>query len=152
MELDELDDLYHDVILDHRRNPRNHARPDDANLTADGVNPFCGDEIHLQIGLDGDDRISRIGLQAVGCSINQATGSMLTEALKGKTLDDAVALSDAFAKAMRASEEPTSDGTSLGDLGTLYSVRRFPVRIKCALLAWDTFDDGIAEWRQSRRG
>ena len=97
MALGNLDEIYRDdVILDHRRNPRNPDRLDVFNFTADGVNPFCGDEIHLQFGLDQEDRIAKVGFQGEGCSINQATGSMLSEAVKGLTLTEAKDLSSRF--------------------------------------------------------
>ena len=97
-----LDEIYRDdVILDHRRRPRNPLRLDDADIVADGVNPFCGDEIHLQMRLDDSGRIIETGFQGEGCSINQATGSMLSEAIKGLTLAEADALSATFHRMMQ---------------------------------------------------
>ena len=143
-----LDEIYRDdVILDHRRNPRNPRRIDNADFVADGVNPFCGDEIHLQVRLDARSRVKEVGLQGVGCSINQATGSMLSEAIKGLTLQEADGLSADFHSMMHG-PEPTADAlAALGDLGSLAKVRDFPVRIKCALLAWSTLEDAI--WRHT---
>ncbi len=144
MALDSLDEIYRDdVILDHRRNSRNPDRIDDADIVMDGVNPFCGDEIHLQIRLDSNGRVTQVGFQGEGCSINQATGSMLSEAIKGLTLDEAATLSDQFHKVMQGSQPSPEQLTSLGDLGALAKVREFPVRIKCALLAWSTLEDGL---------
>ena len=144
MALGNLDEIYRDdVILDHRRNPRNPDRLDDADIVMDGVNPFCGDEIHLQIKLDSDSRVARVGFQGEGCSINQATGSMLSEAIKGLTLPEAAGLSDRFHTMMQGSEPSPELLNSLGDLGSLSKVRDFPVRIKCALLAWSTLEDGL---------
>ena len=144
MALGNLDEIYRDdVILDHRRNPRNPDRLDDADIVMDGVNPFCGDEIHLQIKLDSDSRVARVGFQGEGCSINQATGSMLSEAIKGLTLPEAAGLSDRFHRMMQGSEPSPELLDSLGDLGSLSKVRDFPVRIKCALLAWSTLEDGL---------
>ena len=139
-----LDEIYRDdVILDHRRNPRNPQRLDAADIVMDGVNPFCGDEIHFQIRLDHESRVSEVGFQGEGCSINQATGSMLSEAIKGMTLDEAARLSERF-HLMMEGPPPSHDQTqALGDLGALAKVRDFPVRIKCALLAWSTLEDGI---------
>ena len=110
---------------------------------ADGVNPFCGDEIHIQIGLDEHSRVSQVGFQGEGCSINQATGSMLSEAIKGLTLTEAAALSDRFHQMMQGPVPTQAQLDQLGDLGTIAKVRGFPVRIKCALLAWSTLEDGI---------
>ena len=144
MALGNLDQIYRDdVILDHRRNPRNPDRIDDADICMDGVNPFCGDEIHLQVNLGQDGRVARVGFQGEGCSINQATGSMLSEAIKGLTLSEAAALSDQFHEVMEGTEPSEDQLNALGDLGALAKVREFPVRIKCALLAWSTLEDGL---------
>ena len=148
----ELDGLYRDeVILDHRRNPRNPDSLEDADITADGVNPFCGDEIHLQIKLDDRGRVSQVGFQGAGCAINQATGSMVSEAIEGTTLDEIGAMLEAFREMLRGDDEPTRDQlTELGDLAALIGVRAFPVRIKCALLAWATLEDAMVD--HGRRG
>ena len=140
-----LDEIYRDdAILDHRRNPRNPRRLDDADIVIDGVNPFCGDEIHLQIRLGDDARVIEVGFQGEGCSINQATGSMLSEAIKGLTLDEADALSAAFHDMMQGPPPAPALLERLGDdLAALAKVRDFPVRIKCALLAWSTLEDGL---------
>ena len=139
-----LDDIYRDdAILDHRRNPRNPDRLSDADIVLDGVNPFCGDEIHLQIKLDSDSRVAQVGFQGEGCSINQATGSMLSESIKGMTLSEAATLSHRFHDMMQGPEPSQEWLSELGDLASLAKVREFPVRIKCALLAWSTLEDGI---------
>ncbi|MCY4654627.1 MAG: SUF system NifU family Fe-S cluster assembly protein [Dehalococcoidia bacterium] len=144
MALGNLDEIYRDdVILDHRRNPRNPDRIDDADILMDGVNPFCGDEIHLQIKLGPSGRVVKVGFQGEGCSINQATGSMLSEAVKGLTLSEAAALSDQFHEVMEGAEPSQEQLAGLGDLSALAKVRDFPVRIKCALLAWSTLEDGL---------
>ena len=144
MALGNLDEIYRDdVILDHRRNPRNPTRLNGPDIVADGVNPFCGDEIHLQIRLDSEGRVSEVGFQGEGCSINQATGSMLSEAIKGLTIGEAAGLSDRFHRMMQGPEPTPEQLAGLGDLGSLAKVRDFPVRIKCALLAWSTLEDGL---------
>ena len=143
----ELDELYRDeVILDHRRNPRNPDTLGDADITADGVNPFCGDEIHLQINFDDRGRVSQVGFQGVGCFINQATGSILSEAIKGMTINEVRAVSEAFRRMVSGEGEPTRNQLSeLDDLAALVGVRAFPVRIKCALLAWEATCTAIQE-------
>lgn len=144
MALGNLDEIYRDdLILDHRRHPRNPDFLSDADIVVDGVNPFCGDEIHLQIALDDQSRVARVGFQGEGCSINQATGSMLSEAIKGLTLTEAEALSDSFHRMMQGPDPTPAQLDQLRDLGALAKVREFPVRIKCALLAWSTLEDGI---------
>ncbi len=144
MALGNLDEIYRDdLILEHRRHPRNPDFISDADVIVDGVNPFCGDEIHLQIMLDDQSRVSQVGFQGEGCSINQATGSMLSEAIKGLTLSEAEVLSDTFHRMMQGPNPTPTQLEELGDLGALSKVREFPVRIKCALLAWSTLEDGI---------
>ncbi len=107
MALANLDEIYRDdAILDHRRNPRNPARLADADIIADGVNPFCGDEIHLQIRLDAGGRAVAIGFQGEGCSINQAAGSMLSEAVKGRTPPEMLALADEFRRMLQSPNPP----------------------------------------------
>ena len=149
MELNQLDELYRDAILDHRRNPRNQDGLEDADITGDAINPFCGDEIHIQITLDGEGRVARVGLQGEGCSINQATGSILSEAIKGKTYDEIENLMDLFRKMMRGDADAEVSLKAEGDLISLAGVREFPIRIKCALLSWSALDDGIQGYRRA---
>ena len=142
MEYDELDDLYRDVILDHNRNPRNHDALEHPDATAHAVNPFCGDEVELQITLE-DGRVANVGVQAVGCSINQATASLLSEATKGRTVDEIASLSTLFHQTMTSDD--AADVGGLGELKSLTGVRKFPVRIKCALLSWNALEDALAD-------
>jgi nitrogen fixation NifU-like protein len=144
MAIEELDDLYRDVILDHCRNPRNRPRLEAPDIEARAVNPFCGDEIDLQIRLDERGRVARVGLQSAGCSINQASGSLLSEAIIGKTLDELEALSATFTAMMRGPADGEAPET-LGDLKAMSGVRRFPVRIKCALLAWSALQEVLPQ-------
>jgi nitrogen fixation NifU-like protein len=148
MALNELDDLYREAILDHSRNPRNSDEVKDADITGNAVNPFCGDEIHLQIRLSDEGHVEHIGLQGEGCSINQATGSMITKAIKGKTLEEIEAVSTLFKSMIRGHSPTEEEIKELGELESLSSVRQFPVRIKCALLAWSALEDGIDEYRK----
>ena len=148
MAFDPLDGLYGDVVLDHRRNPRNRDKLEEADITAHAVNPFCGDEIHIQISFDEGGLVGRVGLQGEGCSINQAAGSMLTEALAGRTLDEIEAVSQLFYDMMGGDGPPQEALESLGDLIALSGVRQFPVRIKCALLSWSALEDGLADYRR----
>ena len=141
---DDLDELFgDDLILDHRRHPRNPEHIDDAAIIADGANPFCGDEVHFQIAIDEDGRVSDIGFQGVGCAINQASGSMLSEAIKGKTLDEIRELHDLFSGLMKGRMPNKEQAAVLGDLASLTAVLAFPIRIKCALLPWSALEDGI---------
>ena len=149
MELPQLDDLYRDSILDHRRNPRNSEKLDNPTIIGDSVNPFCGDEIHLQLGLDSAGRVERVGLQSEGCSINQAAGSMLTEAVVGKTLQEIDHLVRTFKLMMHGESDAESLLSDENDLNSLIGVRSYPVRIKCALLSWSALEDGVLSYRNS---
>jgi nitrogen fixation NifU-like protein len=146
-----LDDLYREVILDHYRNPRRRGALDHPDAHADGQNPLCGDEISLDLALDGD-RIADVRLQGRGCSISQASASMMAEAVAGKTIAEVEALIHRF-KAMMEIEpgdagiDPSRPGAALGDLEALQGVRRFPVRIKCADLPWATLAQALSEPR-----
>ncbi len=150
MALDELDELYREAILSHVRDPRNHCVVPDAQVTGESVNPFCGDEISLQLRLDESGRVARIGLQGKGCSINRAAGSIMSEAIRGRSLDEIEELSDLFRGMMRSTEAAPDEWARLGELEVLSGVTRFPVRIKCALLPWSALDDGIDEYRRGR--
>lgn len=147
-----LDDLYREVILDHYRNPRRRGALEHPDAHADGQNPLCGDELSLDLALDGD-RIADVRIQGRGCSISQASASMMAEAVAGKTLAEVAALIHRF-KAMMAIEpgdagiDPSRPGAVLGDLEALQGVRRFPVRIKCADLPWATLAQALEEHRQ----
>ena len=144
-ELPKLDDLYRDIILDHYRNPRHHKTLEDADIVAMEENPFCGDEAYLQLKVR-DGRIMGVGFQGVGCSISQASGSILSEVLQGKTLEEAEQISGLF-KRMMQGEEPSQERVKeLGDLGGLVGVRQYPIRIKCALLVWMALEEGIQQY------
>jgi nitrogen fixation NifU-like protein len=138
----ELDELYREVILDHYKQPRHHERLASPDVVAEGYNPVCGDEIEMQLRFDGDV-LSDIGLVGRGCSISQASGSMMSEVVLGKRPDEIQRLSDAF-KAMLTDPE-ASPPAELGDLEALQGVGKFAVRVKCATLAWHTLADGIEQ-------
>jgi nitrogen fixation NifU-like protein len=143
-----LEELYREVILDHYRNPRNRGRLDDPDATAQGVNPLCGDEITVDIDLE-DDVVTAVAVDSEGCSISQSSASMMTEAIKGKTRDEIDQLVARFRRMMSldGSEDPGLDpdrpGAVLGDLEALQGVRQYPVRIKCASLAWNTLLEAL---------
>lgn len=148
MGLNRLDDLYRDAILDHRRNPRNHKRLSAPDIVGDAINPFCGDEVHLQLTLDDDNRINNVGLQGEGCSINLAAGSMLTEAIEGKALGEVDALVELIRCMMRGDAEAEASLQGEGDLSNLAGVRDYPVRIKCALLPLSALTQGIESYKR----
>jgi nitrogen fixation protein NifU and related proteins len=136
----ELDDLYQEVILDHGRKPRNFHKLEDANRQAEGLNPLCGDHFKLYVKLDGD-RIQDIAFEGSGCAISKASASMMTDAVKGKTEGEAGELFRAFHALVTgengAGAAPDGD-PRLGKLVVFAGVRDYPVRVKCATLAWHT--------------
>lgn len=142
-----LDDLYRDIILDHYRTPRNRGRLEIPTIATHGDNPLCGDEIEVSLLVE-DGRISDLRFDGKGCSISQASASMMTEAVKGKTLSEARDLVSGF-KGMMQGEEPDDD---LGDIEALQGVRKYPVRIKCALLSWTTLLEGVEAYERANRG
>ena len=143
------DDLYREVILDHFQNPRNHGRLASPDVEVKGHNPLCGDECLLTMVLTAD-KVHDLRLDAHGCSISQASASMMSEAIKGKSLEEAQNLTHAFKSMMLSGEDAKLPG-DLEDLGSLEGVKKYPVRIKCALLAWNTFLQGLSEWRAGHR-
>ncbi len=149
---DRLDDLYKDIILDHYRRPRNEGLLPDPDLQATGFNPFCGDQVVLTISLDADGRIAKTGFEGEGCSISQASASMLTGCLCGQTIEEAEALVQTFKGVMQGEEITEEQEDALGDVVSLQGVREFPIRIKCALLSWTTLQDAIADYRKTQAG
>ena len=146
---DGLDDLYQDIILDHYRRPRHKGGLDHADLHAEGFNPFCGDQVILAMQLDHDGKIADVGFEGQGCSISQASASMLTDHLIGKTLDEAEASVRMFKGVMQGGELTEEQEDDLGEIAALQGVKQFPIRIKCALLGWTTLQDAIAEYRKT---
>lgn len=134
-----LQSLYQEVILQHYRSPRNKGEIEDADASIEMRNPVCGDEITLHLRVR-EGRIEQARFSGQGCSISQASASMMTELLTGRELSDAKGVSDRFTEMMHGSAEAARD-KSLGDLRALAGVARFPVRIKCALLAWDALQE-----------
>jgi nitrogen fixation NifU-like protein len=136
-----LDDLYREVILDHYSHPRNRGTVEPADVVREGANPLCGDEIRISLRVRGDV-VEDIRFEGKGCSISQASASMMTELVKGAHLGDVVRLIQAFKGMMHG--EPVEEG-ALGDLQALAGVRKFPVRVKCATLSWSTLELALAE-------
>lgn len=137
-----LDELYKEVILDHYRAPRNKGKLDPHDVALERNNPLCGDEIELFLRFDGES-LEGIAFDGKGCSISQASASMMTEKVKGLSTKDASALAESI-KAMMAGEAE-GDADQLGDLVSLKGVVKYPVRIKCALLGWNTLVEALEE-------
>jgi len=140
--MSELDDLYQEVILDHGRRPRNFRVIPDADRTAEGLNPLCGDHFHLYVKLEGD-RIGDIAFEGSGCAISKASASLMTSALKGKTVAEARALLSQFLTLVTEGPEKVHL-TELGKLAALSGVCEFPTRVKCASLAWHTLEAALS--------
>jgi len=138
----DLRELYQEVILDHGKHPRNHRFPEPHNREGRGYNPLCGDKITIRLQLDGD-KITDIGFIGQGCAISQASCSTMTEAIKGKTLPEVQALFSKF-HTMVTSDEESDDLDALGKLAVFAGVREFPMRVKCATLAWHTLHTALA--------
>ncbi len=141
-----LDDLYRDIILDHYRSPRNRGRLPQPDVATQGANPLCGDEIEISLNIR-DGRVEDVRFSGKGCSISQASASMMAEGVKGKTLAEAKQLIDAFRGMMHGDFDPDPD--ELGDLEALQGVRKYPVRIKCAMLCWNTLLEGLNIYERS---
>jgi nitrogen fixation protein NifU and related proteins len=144
--MSDLSDLYQEVILDHNRRPRNFHRLADASHTAEGYNPLCGDRLTLYLKV-ADDVISDVSFEGSGCAISKASASMMTDVLKGRSLADANALFERFHRMVTTPpDQPVPD---MGKLSSLAGVRQFPVRVKCASLAWHTMKAALADGQKA---
>ena len=145
-----LNDLYQEIILDHYKHPRNKGTIEHPDIHEHMKNPFCGDEIDLQIKLKPDGSgIEEIKFSGQGCSISQASASMLTEILKDKPLDEVQELVALFKRMMRGETTPEEE-ERLGELQAFKGVSKFPVRIKCATLVWNTVEKGLKELKPGK--
>lgn len=141
METPQLNSLYQQLILEHYKSPRNKGELADRTVEVHMANPVCGDEIRLQLRVEGD-RIRGAKFVGQGCSISQAAVSIMTTLLEGRSLDDAVALADRFTQVMHGDPDAARDKV-LGDLRVLQGVSKFPVRVKCALLGFDALREAL---------
>ena len=138
----DLHELYQEVIMDHNRRPRNSQVLEGADMKAEGYNPLCGDQITLYLNVK-DGTIEDVGIQASGCAISKASASMMTEGIKGKTVEEAQRTFEKFRELIKGEELDDEDLELLGDLELLSGVSRFPVRIKCAVLPWHTLNSAL---------
>ena len=139
---DDLEDLYQDIILDHNRRPRNSRELPDRTHFAEGLNPLCGDEVTVNLQLL-DNVIKDISFQGQGCAISQASASLMTEILKGLTLEDMKKQAEIVNELLTAESETPDALFEYGNLAALSGVRQFPARIKCATLAWHTLEAAL---------
>ena len=139
----ELEELYQEVILDHARRPRNFGELADATVTVHGDNPACGDEIHLRLRLDRDGTLQDVKFTGHGCAISQASASMMTTKLKGKSRAEVMEMFRAFHGLV--TDEAAEAPKALGDLRLMQGVRKFPQRVKCAMLPWRAVEQALQQ-------
>jgi len=138
-----IEDLYREVIMDHYKRPRNKGPNLDANVVVEGVNPLCGDEIKLWLTINNEKTVTAASFEGQGCSISQASVSIMTEAIIGECVENVKTIISSFRAMMLEGSEP--EEKLLGDGIALEGVRQFPVRIKCAVLSWNTLNLGIEQ-------
>jgi nitrogen fixation NifU-like protein len=135
--MSELSELYQQVILDHNKKPRNFRKLETANHSADGFNPLCGDQLTIYLNLE-DDTVKEVGFEGSGCAISKASASMMTQAVKGKSKEQAESLFQEFHSMVMGELNEETEENRLGNLKIFAGVREFPVRVKCATLPWHT--------------
>jgi nitrogen fixation protein NifU and related proteins len=138
----DLRELYQEVILDHNRRPRNYRAIGDATRRAEGYNPLCGDRLTLYLTLDGEV-IRDASFQGSGCAISKASASLMTDAVKGRTRAEVATMFDRFHDLVTTPPDRPVDSSGLGKLAVFAGVREFPVRVKCASLAWHTLKSAL---------
>jgi len=140
-----LRELYQEVILDHSRHPRHFGALDNATHRADGHNPLCGDRVTVMLALDGAGRVADIRFQGKGCAISQASASMMTEMLAGRTVAEAEKLMEGFLHLVKGEEASSLSADDREHLDVMSGLSEFPMRVKCATLAWHTFKSAVEE-------
>ncbi len=143
----QLDDLYREVILDHYRNPRHRGSLPSATTSHEGYNPLCGDEVTVELLVKGGI-VEDVAFRGSGCSISQSSASMMTEAIRRKTVQEVESIFKEFTAMMKGSDDIDFDW--IGDLEALEGVRKFPVRVKCATLAWHTLREALRRLDQGK--
>lgn len=137
-------DLYQQVILEHNRKPRNYNDLPGHNRYQEGYNPLCGDHLHIYAKVE-DDKVEEVAFQGEGCAISKAAGSMMTVAVKGKSVEEAQKMSEQFQQMVKGELDPEKDDNVLGRLKIFSGIWKFPTRVKCALLAWHALDGAISQ-------
>ena len=142
--MSELRELYQSVILDHNKQPRNFGALDDANRAASGHNPLCGDQIEVQVRVDDADVVEGVAFTGQGCAISTASASLMTQAVKGKPIDEVESLFEGFHELVTGDPREEPEAQALGKLSVFAGVREFPMRVKCATLCWHTLRSALA--------
>jgi len=140
-----LRELYQEVILDHSRHPRHHGVLDDATHKAEGYNPLCGDRVIVYLHLDADGRVADIRFQGKGCAISQASASMMTDLLKGRSQAEAEKLMTGFLHLVKGEDAADLSEDDREILDVMSGISEFPMRVKCATLAWHTYKNAVEE-------
>ncbi|MCF7801983.1 MAG: SUF system NifU family Fe-S cluster assembly protein [Candidatus Marinimicrobia bacterium] len=143
--MSEIRELYQELILDHNRNPQNFKPLPGANHHSEGFNPLCGDHYHIYIKTDENNIIEKITFDGKGCAISKASASLMTSFLKGKTVEEAIRAFESFHDVVTGKIDPETGMAELGKLAVFAGVRDFPVRVKCASLAWHTMKAALTE-------
>ena len=141
--MSDLRELYQTTILDHNKKPRNFRKPEGANREANGWNPLCGDKVTVYLTVDDDGVVQEIGFQGSGCAISTASASLMTQVVKGKTLNEVLEVFDRFHEMVAGSPEVAPDQGKLGKLAVFSGVREYPMRVKCATLPWHTLRSAV---------
>jgi len=144
----DLRELYQSVILDHNKRPRNFGEPNCANRSAQGVNPLCGDQLTVYLSVE-DGVVKDVGFKGIGCAISTASASLMTEAIKGKEIGEAEHLFEGFREMVTSGPNAPEGGGDLGKLSVFSGVREFPMRVKCATLAWHALREALHETGQT---
>ena len=145
--MSELSELYQQVILDHNKKPRNFRKLENANHTAEGYNPLCGDHLTVYLNVE-DDLVQDVGFEGSGCAISKASASMMTQAVKGKSGEEVERLFKEFHSMVTGELDEDTEENSLGNLKIFAGVREFPVRVKCATLPWHTMHAALHKQEQ----
>jgi nitrogen fixation protein NifU and related proteins len=140
-----LRELYQEVILDHSRHPRHFGRLDRATHKAEGYNPLCGDRVTVMLMLDAQGRVADIKFEGKGCAISQASASLMTELLAGRTVEEAEKLMKGFLHLVKGEDAPELASADREQLDVMSGISEFPMRVKCATLAWHTFKSAVEE-------
>ena len=140
--MSELRELYQSVILDHNKSPRNYGAPEGADRHASGDNPVCGDRITVHVGVE-DGVVTSVGFEGQGCAISTASASLMTQAVKGRPLAEVMRLFEGFHELVTADPRTEPEAEGLGKLAVFAGVREFPMRVKCATLAWHTLRNAL---------
>ena len=146
--MSELSELYQQVILDHNKKPRNFHKLENANRHAEGYNPLCGDQLNVYLHVE-DDQVQEVSFEGSGCAISKASASMMTQAVKGKSKQEAETLFNEFHRMATGELDEESEANHLGKLTIFAGVRDFPARVKCATLSWHTMHAALNEQTQT---